>query len=278
MVSLSLMDKQNFEDLFGMDSGYVLDFSNSSLQRFIKSSINLDIYKDPQYLSNISKAKKLRQVWETEQAYHVGKLMLDLLDYYENYRLKENKLSDLDKKQIEKLRIVSTKLSINKNNLNLPFNDDDNLKLLKADIKQSLSNNKPSLCIDRLHTFSVRFIRDVCNNNKVDIKNLNGKFYPLHSLIGQLTKKYEKYNLFQSNFPIKAIKSSISLFEDFNDIRNNKSFAHDNDILGDIEATFVVENISQLLTFIDNIEKYRLHSATLKSPINEEYLDSDIPF
>jgi hypothetical protein len=278
MITLSAMDKQNFEDLFGMDSGYVIDFSNPSFQRFIKASINIDIYDDIQYSVYASKANKLRQVWNQEPDSLVGKLLLDLLDYYENSNLKQAPLSDLDKKLIEKLRKVSTKLSNNKIDVTLPYRPDDNLDLLKSDIKQSLSQNKPTLCIDRLHTFSVRFIRDVSTNNDIDIKSKNGIFYNLQSLIGQLAKKYEKDNLFQSEFPIRVMKSSISLFEAFNEIRNNKSYAHDNDVVGNIEATFIVENISQLLTFIDKLEKYRIQSFSLETPIEKEDLDSDIPF
>jgi hypothetical protein len=220
----------------------------------------------------------LRQLWEKEPDSLVGKLLLDLLDYYENLKLKENKLTVSDKKLIEKLRIVSTELSKNKNDVKLPYRQDDNLDLLKSDIKQSLSQNKPTLCIDRLHTFSVRFIRDICNSNDIDIKSKNGTFYPLQSLIGQLANTYEKDTLFQSNFPTRAIKSSISLFEAFNNIRNNKSFAHDNDVVGDIEASFIVENISELLTFIDKIEMYRQKKANSTAAPEEEYLDSEIPF
>jgi hypothetical protein len=242
------------------------------------ASINIDIYEDLQYKVQCSKAHKLRQLWNQEPDSLVGKLLLDLLDYYENSNLKQAPLSDLDKKQIEKLRKVSTELSKNKNDVNLPYRHDDNLDLLKSDIKQSLSQNKPTLCIDRLHTFSVRFIRDICNSNNIDIKGDNGNFYPLHNLIGPLAKTYEKDNLFQSKFPIMVIKSSISLFEAFNDIRNNKSFAHDNDVIGDIEASFIVENISQLLTFIDKIERYRQRIRNSTDTPKKEYLDSEIPF
>ena len=275
MATLSAMDKRNFEDLFGMSTGYVIDFSNSSFQQFIKDSINIDIYEDSQYKEYSSKANKLCQIWEQEPTYLVGKLLLDLLDYFENYKLKQNSLSDYDKKMIEKLLKVSTELTNDKNNVKLPIKQDYNLNLLQADIEQSLSQNKPILCIDRLHTFTVRFIREICNNNNIEIKSDKGKFYSLQSLIGKLAKTYENDDLFQSNFPIMVIKSSISLFDSFNDIRNNNSFAHDNDIIGDLEATYIVKSISELLNFINKIEKFRQRPTTVAT---EEDLYSDIPF
>ncbi|MCY1153016.1 MAG: abortive infection family protein [Sphaerochaetaceae bacterium] len=278
MTTLSAMDKRNFEDLFDMNTGYVINFSNSSFQQFIKASINIDIYEDLKYSEHTSKANKLRQVWNQEPTYLVGKLMLDLLDYFENYKLKQNKLSEFDKKMIEKLRIVSTELSNNKNNVKLPVNKDYNLNVLQADIEQSLSQNKPILCIDRLHTFTVRFIREICNNNNIEIKSDKGKFYSLQSLIGKLAKTYENDNLFQSNFHIVVIKSSISLFESFNDIRNNKSFAHDNDIIGDLEATYIVKSISELLIFIDKIENLRQKITNSQEAPKEDDYYSDIPF
>ena len=47
---------------------------------------------------------------------------------------------------------------------------------------------------------------------------------------------------------------SISLFDSYNAIRNDKSFAHDNDLLDKREATYVVKILADTLTFIDEIE------------------------
>jgi hypothetical protein len=46
----------------------------------------------------------------------------------------------------------------------------------------------------------------------------------------------------------------MSLFESFNDTRNNKSYAHDNIILNKIESEFAIRNIVNTINFISKLE------------------------
>lgn len=83
MSSLSAKHKAICENLFEMETGYVLDFGNNKLQNFVLRSIGIDIYGSPGYEEYCSKANKLRQIFETESDPIVGKLILDLLDHRE---------------------------------------------------------------------------------------------------------------------------------------------------------------------------------------------------
>lgn len=98
------------EDLLGMESGYVLDFSNLSFQRFVKAVIDIDIYEDEGYELYCSKANKLRQIFETESTSKVTKLINELLDYYEDIQLKNNSLTDYDKKKIYDIKKETKKV------------------------------------------------------------------------------------------------------------------------------------------------------------------------
>lgn len=102
------------EEILEMKSGYILDFSNNSFQRFIKGIINVDIYADKGYEEYCSKANKLRQVLETESNDKVSKLILALVDYYEDYKLKNKKLTEYDKKKIKQLKEAAIALNKNK--------------------------------------------------------------------------------------------------------------------------------------------------------------------
>lgn len=90
MPNLTHIQKQIFEKLFNMKTGYVLDFSNKTFQDFVKSSVNRDIF-DKRYekvcdefsYDNCSKANRLRCFWDIESNSIVYKLLEDLLDYYE---------------------------------------------------------------------------------------------------------------------------------------------------------------------------------------------------
>ena len=104
MANLKYETIQCLEELFDMHTGYVIDFSNSSFQRFIKGIINVDIYKDKGYEEYCSKANKLRQIFETESNSKVAKLIVALLNYYEDYKSKNDDLTYYDKKKIDELR------------------------------------------------------------------------------------------------------------------------------------------------------------------------------
>ena len=58
MANLTYREKSVLEELFGMASGYVMDFSNSSFSRFIGDVINIDVYDGPGYEEYSSKANK----------------------------------------------------------------------------------------------------------------------------------------------------------------------------------------------------------------------------
>lgn len=111
MANLKYKTIQSLEELFEMQSGYVLDFSNNSFQRFIKGVINIDIYEDNGYEEYCSKANKLRQIFETESNLKVYKLIDELLNYYEDYKLKNDDLTNYDKKKIEEIKIEIKDLS-----------------------------------------------------------------------------------------------------------------------------------------------------------------------
>lgn len=75
-------------------------------------------------------------------------------------------------------------------------------------------------------------------------------------LVGQLVKYYKEFNVFETDFPIIAMKSSISIFEKFNKLRNNNSFAHPNETLNIMETEYAVKLIITTLRLIDSIEKW----------------------
>jgi len=77
--------KQLLERLFGMPTGYVLDFSNSTFSSFVETAIGFDPYE--RYSG--SKAVILRQIWLQEPTFVVAKLNLDLLE-----RWRINKLAN----------------------------------------------------------------------------------------------------------------------------------------------------------------------------------------
>lgn len=94
MANLKTSERLTLEKLFGMDSGYVLDFSNTSFQQFILRVCKLDIYNTKYAFYGESKAKRLRAFWQIESDMIIGKLINEMLAYFKtNKKLNDIKLS-----------------------------------------------------------------------------------------------------------------------------------------------------------------------------------------
>lgn len=87
MADLSIFEQMQFETLFGMEGGYVLDFSNRSFQAFIATCTGIDVYDEKYNYYSGSKANRLRAFWKEESNHIVGKLLLDLLEYWKTKKL-----------------------------------------------------------------------------------------------------------------------------------------------------------------------------------------------
>lgn len=133
MATLSFTEQEKFENLFGMGSGYVLDFSNTKFQRFIYSVMNVDVYQKYEYAS---KANLLRQIILEYDNVTVGKLLMELLGYLKN----NMSISDKEKELFINCVDISNRLMGKRSSVKVPsrketitkiaFNYEENLKKL----------------------------------------------------------------------------------------------------------------------------------------------------
>ncbi|MDR2409187.1 MAG: abortive infection family protein [Bacteroidales bacterium] len=264
---MTFLEKNKFEKLLDMSSGYVLNFSNRTFEQFIGETINIEIYGGPGYEIYCSKAEKIRQIWKNESDVCVGKLLENLIIYCKNNKdilSQMNNYVDPNHENLNELWLIVKRLQGNTLTIELPEKKEETLKMLLEDIKNALARNNPMLVLDRLHTFSVKFLRQISKENNLRIVNERGMAYPLQTLIGNLIKYYKQNVILQSEFVSVTMQYSISIFEKFNDIRNNKSFAHDNEVLNIIESEYVVRTMANLLKFIDKIENQKKKKLQLK--------------
>lgn len=84
MSDLTSLEKKKLESVFGMASGFVLDFSDRTFAEYIRESTGRDIEREQYHVNGRSKAKRLRAFWTQEPNPIVGKLISDLLDYSED--------------------------------------------------------------------------------------------------------------------------------------------------------------------------------------------------
>lgn len=82
MSSLTHIEKRTFEDMLGMSSGYVLDFSDRTFSSFFYDvlKINIDIDKYKSY--GTSKANRLRYFWDNEGDISTAKVLGQLVEVW----------------------------------------------------------------------------------------------------------------------------------------------------------------------------------------------------
>lgn len=269
MSDLNFKEKRCFEKILEMGSGYVLDFSNRTMQEFIIDAMGVDIYLEKYSIKGDSKANRLRGFWEIESNYHVGLLLEKMLEYWlaqihtgeRDYDYKDENLHKECLKIVERLKSGGPVENLDSIK---PNTKEESFEKLAASIKNSINNNQPETGIDRLHTFVTRYIRELCNKHGIIFE----KDTALHSLFGGYVKHLNTSGLIESEMTNRILKSSISVMEAFNKVRNNKSFAHDNPILNYNESLLIFNDIANVIRFIETIEKQN-------EPEKEEW---DLPF
>lgn len=275
MSNLSSLEKLKLEKFFEMSGGYVFDFSNRTFQEFIKDNCGIDIYNQKYEYESGSKANRLREFWNKEPNHNVGKLICDLLDYWkaqkqiraQDITAVEQNLCNECYKIADRLKKESTVESIEAIQ---PYAGDKDFSLLAKSIRESIDNNEPEAALDRLHTYAVKYIRLLCDKHGITYD----KDTPLHSLFGGYVKFLLQNKMIESEMTERILKSSISILESFNTVRNNQSFAHDNPILNYNESLLIFNNIASAIKFIETIENGEENKKTERS---EPDLD-EIPF
>ena len=96
--SLSVRHREMLEYVFDMQEGFLLSFTNDRFKRFMILNANIDVYAEPGYIDEPSKAKKFRYFLSNEPDMLVGEIVLKLLqirnDQIEHLRLENEEYVD----------------------------------------------------------------------------------------------------------------------------------------------------------------------------------------
>jgi hypothetical protein len=255
MAGLTYEDKIYLEKYLQMEEGWVLDFNNESMKRFIYENVKIDISDKKFEINGGSKAKRLRAFWDSESDYSTGKLLSSFLLYYKAKRLAKpsmfNAPKDLEN-YVEKIaeRLLQDGVSPHIESIS-PIIDNADFSRLAVTIREYIEKNQPELALDRLHTFYVKFVRSLCERHQVAFSNSES----LNAIFGRYLKYVTNLQVVESEMTISILKYSINLLEKFNDVRNNKSLAHDNKILNYKESLYIFDALARLKGFIDNLEE-----------------------
>lgn len=282
MADLKSIEKRKLERFFGMPSGYVLDFSNKTFEDFILDHTEKNIYQDEYNYGSGSKANRLRRFWELESSFLVGKLILALLEHWKemkesssDFLFNKQSITATEEKEYEECTKIARRLLENKPVENIDAikanSDSKDFTLLAKSIQEAIEKNEPESGLDRLHTFTVWYVRGLCDAHHIQYD----KDDSLNSIFGKYVKYLTSGKLIDSTMTERILKSSISILESFNDVRNNKSLAHPNPTLNYHESILIFNNVSNTIKFLSYIEK---KNKQVQPKTENEWNDDNLPF
>lgn len=265
MSDLTLIEKRKLERALGMESGYVLNFTNRTFSDFFLDSVGIDIYEKKYNYGSGSKANRMRAFWDQESNFLVGKVLGLIFDEWDEFKSYYSlpEVPEECRKIIKRLQESAPVQDID--NVVASF-DDGSFEALARSVRECIDKNVPETGLDRLHTFLVKYFRALCAKRGIE----TDREKPLHSLAGEYIKALKNEGFIESEMTERILKSSISVMEAFNRVRNDKSFAHDNLLLNYDESLLIFSHVTSSIRFIATIERKVKISEEPDSADNDE--------
>lgn len=245
MAKLSYGEKRDLEEFLRMGGGYVLDFSNRTFREFIFDSVRLDI-DDENVGGYGSKACRLRNFWSRRPDHIVGKLLKDMIEFD-----RRGMDSPLRPKCLGIAERLLRSAPVPDAEVIASLSEREEFEQLASGVLDAIHKNNTQGGLDRLHTFTVKFVRSLCTEHGVAVDRDKA----LHSIFGEYVKKLKSLGLIESRMTETILKTSISVMEAFSDVRNNKSLAHDNEILNEAESLLIFNNVTSVIRFLWALEQ-----------------------
>ncbi|GAA0022830.1 abortive infection family protein [Bradyrhizobium diazoefficiens] len=256
MAKIKPGDMRVIDEALGMGSGYVLDFSDRTYSQFFDSELQVDIDQDQYFSGGSSKAKRLRTYLEIEPPHAAARALRALWIYRENMwkpeRDADPKEQHIKKRFFEIVHAMEGSSVLPKTDALERFTVNETLEELISGIERDVAANRPAAALDRLHTYCMKKFAHVLNGRGIKFI----KDDPLHTRAGKYIKALETEGSLRE-ISLRILKTSISIFESFNAVRNNGSFAHDNEIVDHAEARFIFDAITNILRFMKAHEAAR---------------------
>ncbi len=272
MAEISALERRKLEKLLEMGDGYVLNFSDRTYAEFFLD-FRVDIDSAQFRVSGSSKAKRMRTFWDTAPNHTVGKVLEGLIAY----GVQIGRLGNSNPLIVDDCRKIAQRLLSGQPVVDLEaltaIADERDFEVVAQHVREAIEKNQPEGALDRLHTFVNKFIRVTCEPHGITIS----RDKPLHSVLGEYVKALRGSGHLESAMTERILRSSISVLEAFNDVRNNKSLAHDNPILNYDESLLIFNHVATSIRFIKSLEA-RIKAKSPAQKTDEPLWDETIPF
>ncbi len=257
MSDLTSHERRKLEKLFGMSSGYVLDFSNRTFSEFFEEYLGKDIYHAKYDTHGTSKANHLRSFCDQEPNAVVAKCIYELIEHARH----EGLSAIQDQALVAECLAIHARLTQDKpvadiEAIRADADDDRDFELVARAAAECIEKNQPELGLDRLHTFMVKFVRKLCEERGLAAD----RNVPLNGLFAAYVKKLQGDGHLGSQMAEQILRSSIGNLEQFNHVRNKHSLAHDNPVLTYDEALLIFNHVASTVRFVKALDD-RLRSG-----------------
>ncbi|NBD28943.1 MAG: hypothetical protein GVY31_02750 [Alphaproteobacteria bacterium] len=251
---LKRSEKRTIDTALDMEGGYVLDFSNRTIEEHFEDEFDIEFYSQKYAINGESKAKRTRTILEMLEGPKAALVLRNLWDVRSTLPLYTGDTDPSQEQALsERYFAIVAKLGGDTPEVDLEaldsFEESDTLHTLIQSIERDIRADCPEAAMDRLHLFCVKRFRQLLNARQIDTQ----RDEPLHSLVGKYKKALESEGRL-SAMSILFIRYSIAVFEKFNEIRNDRSLAHDNTLLDPKEARFVFDAVGAVLRFIKSTD------------------------
>lgn len=145
--------------------------------------------------------------------------------------------------------------------------------MVAREVQEAIRRNQPEVGLDRLHTFVVKLVRSLCARRGITVTRESA----LHGLFGEYVKKLRTDGLIESRMTERLLKSSISTLEGLNEVRNERSLAHDNPMLNYEESLLIFNHVAATVRFVRAVED-QLARAAPPARAEPPTSGDDIPF
>lgn len=247
-----------FEKIF-IQGGYVLDFTNGTFGSFVMDCIGIDVYHND-YKRNVrnqfniygdpSKGYILRYILRNENPDKIFKLINELISYCETNRHLTFCGDDFPtENSILRAKEILKKYTHHNETLDFSSSESRIIDLIN-EINKKIENGDYIFAIDRLHTLTQNILRNLCKLHGLEYE----KDGNLHDLIREYFKFIKENNYIESDMSKALLKVIATLFQKFDEVRNHKSYAHDNYVLSNAESLFILRQVVNILKFIEDID------------------------
>lgn len=250
-----------------MRNGYVLDFSDRTFNEFIQDAVSRNIDNGNFVGKGTSKANRLRAFIDAEQNHVVGTLFVALIDHASTLaNPPSDTLLQICRKVAERLKQSAPVLD----HLGTDISE-ATFSALANSVKRSIETNQPQTGLDRLHTYFVTYLRQLCLAHGIEVT----RDEPAHSVLGKYLKFLKNNNHIESEMTERILKYALGTMDPFNHVRNNQSLAHPNAMLNYDESLLIHNHVVAVVNFIRTLEKRITPPPATASTTR---VDTDIPF